>query len=54
MAPPKHHKTKSQHIKTLEDLENQGKKAVRPIAKTPFEDDDIDPLTFNEYIVNAK
>lgn len=51
---PSHLKTQSQKIKTIIDLDKRYHKPPRAEIKPTFEGDDMEPLTFNEYISCAK
>lgn len=48
-----HQKTKSQKIKSIGDFDKIARKSSN-IHENPSFEDDIDPLTFNDYIKNAK
>lgn len=50
---PGHFKTRSQNIKTVKDLERIARKPPKVQTKPSFEDD-MDPITLNEYMSNAK
>jgi hypothetical protein len=52
---PEDNKTKSQKIKTIGDLDRITRQTsnINVVSKPSFEDD-CEPLTFNDYITNAK
>ena len=49
-----HTKTKSQSIKTIKDLQRRAWKKPPIVQIKPNFEDDVEPITFNEYVSNAK